>query len=345
MAVVSQPLDETNPLSAVPKIDYADLVSGAALEQIRHAVKEYAFFYIINIPEFDASLELNLMKGYFAQSYAEKDQCASVKNNPDNCNVLRGYGYQNSGGTRIEEVFNIGQYETADSKERSCKAEKIAREPNVWPDSTPSFDGARFKEIMKKGFDIRMRVSKMIVDALGRIIDSEAFPRMFGESEFTSFYLKKYTERNAEDNIGIYAEDSGYTMVAEDGRDLSIPSHVDTTVTLLTTYNNGGLQAMYKGEWHDVPSLLGSIMMMSGSLMHELTEGQLPPLKHRVIDIKRDRFSLPFFLNPSFHSDISKTWTSGKETETGKSFKTFGPWQVTQLHRDEPLLLCSTSLF
>ena len=31
-------------------------------------------------------------------------------------------------------------------------------------------------------------------------------------------------------------------MVTEDGRDLSIPSHEDTTITLLTTYNNGGLQ-------------------------------------------------------------------------------------------------------
>ena len=79
-----------NPLSAVPKIDYGDLVSGKGLDQLRHAVTEYAFFYIINIPEFDALTELNLMKGYFAQTYSDKDSCASAKNNPKNSNVLRG---------------------------------------------------------------------------------------------------------------------------------------------------------------------------------------------------------------------------------------------------------------
>eukprot|EP00116_Pleurobrachia_bachei_P006176 sb/3466438/ len=335
-----------NPLSAVPKIDYADLVSGKGLDQLKYAVTEFAFFYIVNIPEFDALTELNLMKGYFAQSYADKDACASAKNNPKNSNVLRGYGYTKaSDGTRIEEVFNIGQFETQDTKEWTCNAERISREPNVWPSTTATFDGEWFHSVMKRGFDVRMKLSKLVIEALGKIIESPDFAKMFGDSEFTSFYLKKYTERNVNENKSIYASDSGYDMVTEDGKDLSIPSHVDTTITLLTTYNNGGLQAVYNDKWYDVPSLQGSILFMSGCLINELTDGKLPSLRHRVVDIKRDRFSLPFFMNPSFHSDISKTWTSGKETETGKKFKTFGPWQVTQLHRDEPLLLTSTSLF
>ena len=83
-------MEDNNPLLAVPKIDYHDIVSGKALDQIREAVMEYAFFYIVNIPEFDPLTELNLMKGYFPQSYEDKDRCASVKNNPKNSNVLRG---------------------------------------------------------------------------------------------------------------------------------------------------------------------------------------------------------------------------------------------------------------
>ena len=52
------------------------------------------------------------------------------------------------------------------------------------------------------------------------------------------------------DNLDIYAADSGYTMKTEDGRDLSIPSHIDTTITLLAIYSNGGLQVL--------PEILGT---------------------------------------------------------------------------------------
>ena len=55
------------------------------------------------------------------------------------------------------------------------------------------------------------------------------------------------------DNISIYKTDSGYSMVSEDGQDLSIPSHIDTTITLLATYSNGGLQVLFlflnSGAW------------------------------------------------------------------------------------------------
>jgi len=47
------------------------------------------------------------------------------------------------------------------------------------------------------------------------------------------------------DNINIYKAESGYSMKSEEGMDLSVPSHVDTTITLLTTYSNGGLQVSH----------------------------------------------------------------------------------------------------
>ena len=70
------------------------------------------------------------------------------------------------------------------------------REPNVWPSTTATFDGEWFQSVMKRGFDVRMKLSKVVIETLGKIIDSPSFADMFGDSEFTSFYLKKYTERN-----------------------------------------------------------------------------------------------------------------------------------------------------
>nr|AIW06454.1 putative isopenicillin-n-synthase [Ctenophora sp. W WRF-2014] len=336
----------SNPLSNVPKFNYQDILDGSAREDIIQAMQQYAFFYIINIPGFDAHAEVEAIKAFFSLPQAVKERCASIKHNANNTNILRGYGFTKSTtGQPIEEVFNMGQYEERKItlSDVESNAEFISREPNKWPGDEDFSASKEFRSALQSGFEMRMRLGRRLVEEIGRGLDYTQFGEKFTESEFTSFYLKKYTAREEKDNVNIYKADSGYSMKAEDGRDLSIPSHVDTTITLLTTYANGGLQALYKGEWYDVPSVMGSIMLMSGSLIEELSDGKLPSLRHRVIDIKSDRYSTPFFFNPSYHAKICES-LSGKRTETGKEWVTFGPWQVKQLHRDEPLLLTPTSL-
>ena len=54
--------------------------------------------------------------------------------------------------------------------------------------------------------------------------------------------------RDGGDNSQIYSADSGYNMKTEGGQDLFIPAHVDTTITLLATYSNGGLQVENKAQ-------------------------------------------------------------------------------------------------
>nr|AIW06456.1 putative isopenicillin-n-synthase [Ctenophora sp. N2 WRF-2014] len=335
-----------NPLNNVPKFNYRDILDGSAREDIVQAMQQYAFFYIVNIPGFDAQAEFEAIKAFFGLPQVIKERCATIKHNPNNSNVLRGYGFTKSvAGQPIEEVFNMGQYEDRkiSLSDVESNAEFISREPNKWPGEEDFNTSKDFRASLQNGFQMRMGLSRKLVEEIGRGLQYKEFVEMFTKSEFTSFYLKKYTARKEKDNVNIYTADSGYSMKAEDGRDLSVPSHIDTTITLLTTYANGGLQALYKDEWHDVPSVMGSIMLMSGSLIEELSDGKLPSLRHRVIDIKSDRYSTPFFFNPSYHAKICES-LSGKCTETGKEWQTFGPWQVKQLHRDEPLLLTPTSL-
>nr|AIW06469.1 putative isopenicillin-n-synthase [Thalassocalyce inconstans] len=339
-------MEKRNPLLDVPKLDYNKIMNGSARDEILQAMKDYAFFYIVNIPKFDPHAEIDVMRRFFNQPREVKESYASVKHNPSNNNVLRGYGYTaNQAGEAIEEVYNIGQYERrdVDIRDLSCRAEYISREPNLWPADNDFPGSEEFQSTLWNGFQIRIKLARKLVEELAAGLEFSEFVDKFKEAEFTSFYLKKYTAREASDNVKIYKADSGYTMKAEDGRDLSIPSHVDTTITLLATYSNGGLQAYYQGLWHDVPSVMGSLMMMSGELIEELSDRKIPSLRHRVIDIKTDRYSTPFFFNPSFHANIS-TSLSGLPTKTGTQYRTFGPWQVTQLHRDEPLLLNPNSL-
>nr|AIW06448.1 putative isopenicillin-n-synthase [Ctenophora sp. C WRF-2014] len=337
---------QCNPLDNVPKFKYNDIVGGTLKDKIVKAMAEYGFFYIIDIPGFEPQAEYQMMKSFFELPQNTKENYASIKHNPENSNVLRGYGLtRNTDGNPIEEVYNVGQYENRNISESdvSCKAEYISREPNRWPVHGDFARSEEFKAIVQNGFQLRIGLARLLVKEIGASLGYTDFLDKFTEAEFTSFYLKKYVARDSSNNNRIYGKNSGYSMVAEDGRDLSIPSHVDTTITLLATYSNGGLQALYNDVWYDVPGLQNSLMLMSGSLIEELTDGRLRSLRHRVIDIKAERYSTPFFFNPSFHADMS-TSVSGKETSTGKESKTFGPWQVTQLHRDEPLLLHDTSL-
>nr|AIW06472.1 putative isopenicillin-n-synthase [Beroe abyssicola] len=333
-----------NPLDNVPKLDYSQIMGGEMQAEILSALREFAFFYIVDIPGFEAETEMEVMREFFRLPLSAKERYGTVKHNPNNTNVLRGYGNtKNALGLPIEEVYNIGQFGSRDIgvSDVSCRAEFISREANMWPRDGDFPGSQRFRCVLANSFKTRIDLARNIVDSISAELDYPEFSSKFQKAEFTSLYLKKYSTRDGKDNVHIYKADSGYSMKTEGGLDLSVPAHVDTTVTLLATYRNGGLQAVYRGAWYDVPSVMGSLMMMSGNLIEDLTDGKLPALQHRVLDIKEERYSTPFFFNPSFEADISRT-QSGKET--GKGFSQFGPWQVIQLHRDEPLLLNNNSL-
>ena len=46
------------------------------------------------------------------------------------------------------------------------------------------------------------------------------------------------------------------------------------------------------------------MILMTGCLLEELTDGKIKALSHRVLDIKSDRFSAPFIFNPSYVKHI-----------------------------------------
>ena len=81
---------QSNPLAETPKIDYNKIMNGGAREEIIQAMKDYSFFYIVNIPNFDPQAELDVMEQFFSQSQETKEKYASIKNNPNNANILRG---------------------------------------------------------------------------------------------------------------------------------------------------------------------------------------------------------------------------------------------------------------
>jgi isopenicillin N synthase-like dioxygenase len=89
---------------------------------------------------------------------------------------------------------------------------------------------------------------------------------------------------------------------------LGARAHTDTNAfTLLAQDSNGGLEVRGKdGEWGAVPPIPGTLVINVGEILKVWTDGIFSSLAHRVINRSgRERYSIPFFMYPSFDALIS----------------------------------------
>ena len=90
-------------------------------------------------------------------------------------------------------------------------------------------------------------------------------------------------------------------------------------ITILPVAEQPGLQVKDKaGDWVDVASVRGELVVNSGDMLKELTAGYFPSTTHRVINPVSDnnienvsRISIPFFLTPRLEVVLSERYTSG----------------------------------
>ncbi len=89
-------------------------------------------------------------------------------------------------------------------------------------------------------------------------------------------------------------------------------------LTNLSADTSQGLQAGdLDGSWIDVPTDPGMIAVNTGDMLQMATDGYFPSTTHRVINPPNDesetsRLSMPLFLHPHDHVQLSKTHTAGR---------------------------------
>jgi len=97
-------------------------------------------------------------------------------------------------------------------------------------------------------------------------------------------------------------------------------AHEDINVlTVLPVAEQPGLQVKDKaGNWVDVASIRGEIVVNSGDMLKEMTAGYYPSTTHRVVNPSGDdhienvsRISIPFFLTARADVVLSERYTSG----------------------------------
>jgi isopenicillin N synthase-like dioxygenase len=90
-------------------------------------------------------------------------------------------------------------------------------------------------------------------------------------------------------------------------------------ITLLCEATAGGLELLQRdGSWLPIHALKGQIIVDTGDMLQNLTNGLLKSTTHRVVnpDNSRERrFSMPYFVHP--RSEVSLTPLPGCVARTG----------------------------
>jgi isopenicillin N synthase-like dioxygenase len=104
----------------------------------------------------------------------------------------------------------------------------------------------------------------------------------------------------------------------EDDGAVRAAAHEDINlITLLPVSDQPGLQVKDNdGQWIDVSSIRGELVVNAGDMLQEATAGYFPSTTHRVVnpggDITNEsRLSIPFFLTPRLDIRLSDRYTSG----------------------------------
>ncbi|MBW4582756.1 MAG: isopenicillin N synthase family oxygenase [Tildeniella nuda ZEHNDER 1965/U140] len=103
-----------------------------------------------------------------------------------------------------------------------------------------------------------------------------------------------------------------YPPIAPDAHPASLraAAHEDINLlTLLCEATDDGLELLQRdGTWRSIRALPGQIIVDSGDMLQQLTNGLLKSTTHRVInpaDSRARRFSIPFFVHPRAEVDLT----------------------------------------
>jgi len=168
--------------------------------------------------------------------------------------------------------------------------------PNVWPGWLPGF-----RDTVTTYFDAlgeaAGRTVELVLAALGLSEERAAAHR--GSPLGSLLRLNHYT-------LGDPAPAAERAGLAPLG-DLALGPHTDPgVITLLLQDDTGGLQTESREEgWIDVPPRPGTIVVNLGDSLQVWTNDRYKAAVHRVTPMTgSDRYSIPFFLHPSFDAVI-----------------------------------------
>lgn len=284
-------------LHDVPVIDIGSLMNDGrcllddVINRIGVACGERGFFHIVN-HGVDVSLIERVREAqreFFALPRRVKRAVVRSKDN------ARGY-YDRELTKNIrdkKEVFDFG-FKPAAELPDDHPANRTLDGYNQWPASMPEF-----KKTMEAYFDA---CQKLALTLTGAICLSLRLPcdrlHAYLLDSHTSFIRLNYYPRH--DPLG-----KGPAAAIEPLGEMGVHHHSDAGIlTLLLQDEIPGLEICRAGEWFPADPVAGALFANLGDMMQVFTNDRYKAPLHRVLASKdQERYSVPFFYNPSYDTD------------------------------------------
>jgi len=271
----------------IPVLDLADYLSekeGAfdrAANELRYALEEIGFFYIVNhgFPSGLLERAFKQVARFHALPDQEKQQLAV---NDHHC----GYIYTGA------EVARSSEYHTGTLRADVVEAFMIKRdrapvpieETNQWPSNLPDF-----RETLVEYFETAEELFRRLLPVFASSLElaPNYFESMFGQNEALNVLRASH-----------YPHD-----VTLSENQFHISPHTDSGfITLLPLTDVPGLELLspIESDWIPAPYVPDSFVVNSGDLMKRWTNERFRSTPHRVLnDSGRDRYALPLFISPN----------------------------------------------
>ncbi|MDH4109827.1 MAG: hypothetical protein OEW35_16195 [Gammaproteobacteria bacterium] len=258
----------------VPVIDIAELNSPASLAAIDRACREWGFFQVtghgIDPPLLQSIFAVS--REFFGQPTDDKRRILRDADNP--------WGFYDRELTKNrqdwKEIYDFGRADGDKLKPR-------------WP---VGLFRLRFEPVVRAYYanckSLALRLLSAIASNLG--VDPDNLARGF-DSAHTSFLRLNYYPKYPH-------------IAAGDGRPFGVGEHTDSgALTLLLQDEQPGLEVCRDGRWYLVPPTPGALVVNIGDMIQVWSNDQYRAALHRVVTNPRaDRYSVPFFLNPSYET-------------------------------------------
>lgn len=249
----------------IQSIDFARLGEPAEQKKLYEASAEYGFFALTN-HGIDPKLQQQFMEQM--QWYFKLPLAEKLANERTEQNP---FGFYNKELTKnlldLKEVFDIS-----------------LSEDTLWP-SNPTF-----KQVTSAWSERCHNVAMGLLEHLFACLDLAAPTHAF--SDHSSFLRLNY-----------YARFDG----TDPGNQFGVSHHTDAgALTLLLQDNIESLQFSHEGAWHTAPASPEYLFVNLGDMLQVWSNDTFQAPLHRVLtNSTSERFSAPYFLNPSYDSRIA----------------------------------------
>lgn len=280
------------PIEEIPVIDFTPFREGGMVGRLKvataiaDACREIGFFYLSGhgVPEEKLKKVFEQSAEFFHQPLATRAEVAAT---PERYRgwIPMPHSEPMSRSSRLFEQYRIQAEFGGDGPLQGD--DRLFYAPNRWPAQLPEFQAA-----CSEYYDAMLALSRDLLRAfaLGLGLPEERFDGYF-DKPLCQLSLLYYIP--LPDDVEVEVSNT--------------VSHTDEgPLTILAQDNIGGLEVKRRdGSWISAPPIPGAYTINVGDMMMWWSNGRYLSNYHRVRNkSKRERFSIPFFLNPDKEAEV-----------------------------------------